>query len=246
MENDPIAQGTQPAVTADANEQQNQNQNQQGSPPNDSQSGIQLRIDQLTANYREAERRAEEQAAQLRLAQEQNNQLIAQLVNRGPAQSEPQVEVDPELQRQVQAVYGSEFNTIKQTAKQMQAFMAGQNAVMAVQQVAVGKQIAPEVIADAQRFAQAWAVNGLQGWKAEDAIVYAAGQRALNGGAQPQDGRRPFNAPNGSNVFGQPIAPPPTPTRQDVNSNQPYNLDLAKPLDKQINDLESRLGDKAF
>ncbi len=107
---DPVAQGQQPA--AETPNQQTQQSNQQaqteGTPP-----GLQARIDELTAKRHAAERQAQDAMAQ-------NQILLQQLMeaNRQPVPAQPQVDVDPELKKQMDAIMGPQIAEMRRMTAQ--------------------------------------------------------------------------------------------------------------------------------
>ena len=231
---EPIAQGPNAGPEGQPHNEQQSNVE---APKQDPFAGIQSRIDQLTAKYHESE-------ARVQAKDEQINNLVQQLIARQstPAEQDPYagIEVDPQQRELLDRVLNNKLSKFEQIIQRQDAMLRGMAAASQVEAAVAGKQVAPEVVAKAKQLVQAWNQSGLQGWKPEDALIYAAGQLALNGGQQPRNAQGQFT---GQSVLGPSVVPSGVPNQQRSSSAP---LDFNKPLDKQIDDLANRLGDNPF
>jgi hypothetical protein len=166
-------------------------------------SGIQKRIDELTAKYRQAE-------DALRQRDAQNQELMMALMTQraAPAAAEPPPEFDPEEKRKLDYVTAPLMQRMEQMQKQFERQMGAVQLQQTTQRVGD-----PEVAREAQALYQKWQGNpDVKGFNAEDAVIYAAGKKALaaqlaananaalqnfNNGAPPPmfNGRQPPSAP---------------------------------------------------
>ncbi len=208
MDNEnPIAQGP-----GNAAEPQNSNPNP----------GVQARIDELTAKFRETERLVQDKDAQIAALIQAQLQLQAPQQHQAPAQ--PQVQIDPEEAAKLEAFMSPRM-------KQLEAMVQRLEAANVAQQFNQYKQTAPpEVLKRAQELQLAWQRSGKQGWVPEDAFTYAYGEYNLKQGQQQSavQQQRQFNQAT-QNVTMQ-SAPAPQPT---TNHGLPTNID-SLPLNDRI------------
>ena len=226
-----MTDNTATPVQEEGAEQPSETQSNDGSQGSNSQFvGIQKRIDELVAKVHERE-------AEVTHLRQQNEVFMAQALKQyqQPAPVEPQYAVDPEEARRLKpmlAPYEQALQAVQRQLAQIQQFSVQQQM-----QQAAAKFGDPTVMDDATKLMQAWSSKGLQGWSPEDALVYAAGQRAMAArsaqdiardqrgrfqGAGPEGGQRGMPLP--SNGAGAPL---------------PTNFDQLSP-DQQMAILEKR------
>lgn len=228
---DPTAQGTSEAVIPPTDQQA------QGAPATQQFEGIQKRIDELTAKFR-----GEQEANQHLLAQNQElMRTIAQIAEKNIAatyEAAPQVEVDPEDRRKVEAVFTPYMRKLESMVQQLSSQVASSQ----VASVAQGED--PRVVQRAQELMRGWRSAGKQGWEPQDAVIYARGEVATldaTKAAKARDERGRF--------AGQ--APPlqgtgaPPPITQPQTGALPANFDSLD-IDRQLDLLEKRLEGKTF
>lgn len=135
------------------------------------------RVNEITAARREAERRAEELQQQTLQQSAQIAVLIQQMEasnsRRNAEQAAPVPEMEPEFKRALDAYMEPLVNNQRQRDAEFRAFLEHQ------QFEAESAGFDAETKAEAKRLQQSWAKAGATGWVAKDALVYAAGQRAL-------------------------------------------------------------------
>lgn len=197
--------------------------------------GIEKRIGELTAARRLAEERAAAQEAQIaeliRALTETRN------VPQAPAPQEPQLpDLDPELKTGIEAIASHKVRSLEEKINQLMQLQRQQE----LQQV-MSRAPDPEVSKEAQRLYQSWQRAGYSGFVAEDALIYAMGQRALQerkASAQARDEKGRFNSMSQSVMTGQSA-----PQSMQPQQGLPRNFEQL-PLDKQIELMEQQLGDK--
>lgn len=210
----PIAQGT-----GNAAEPQSGNPNP----------GVQARIDELTAKYRQTESALADKDAQI--AALIQAQLQMQQVPQPQQVQAPQVQIDPERQAELDAYMTPRM-------KQLEAMVQRLESAQVAQQFHQYKQVAPpEVLKRAQELQLTWQRSGKQGWVPEDAFTYAYGEYNLRQGQanQARTAQQQFNTAS-QNVNMQ-SAPAPA---QTPNNGLPANID-SLPLHERIRLREAAL-----
>jgi len=224
--NNPNAQGTEQAAVPPQ---------QQSSAPE----GFQKRIDELTANFRQAEAKWQEREQAYQQLQQHNAELVSLVATLAPKAQDPQVpavDIDPEEQRKVKAVISPELKALQQQLAAVQAQLE------ATEFQAVAAKEDPRVIAEAEKLKRAWAQQGYTGWKARDAIVYARGllaEQDRHNRAQNTAALQSFNS------LGQPLvagsAPPPVMPPAPEELPDPTNVPLSD-LNDYLAKLTKRMG----
>lgn len=208
------------------------------------QSGIQKRIDELTAQMRQAQ----EQNTQLLSTVTQQAAQLAQFMQQGQKANEPQQPADPfanvdwtDANSVKQAFVQSQQTVEQKFARQYQQLQAQmqQNEVLSVAAQFGVKD--PAVVQYAQQAVQYWQQKGVP-MNAMDAIRYAAGQAALGQLPQSQFGRPAQGAPH---MPTQLPGSAPAPRGNGAPKGLPQNFDSLS-LDQQEALLEKHLGDKPF
>lgn len=174
-EQNPIAPGQQAGA---------ESPNNPGEASQEQQSGFQQRIDQLTARMREQERQFQSQLESERAAREQLMMSVLQGGRQNQQEQQPELpDMDPSERAKFDAMLKPFMQQNQQLARQVQALMAGQQVQQAAAKFGA---VDPTVLQSAAQLAQNWTAGGYSGWKPEDAVVYAMGQRALQAAQNPQ------------------------------------------------------------
>lgn len=184
-EQHPIAPGQQAGA---------ESPNNPGEASQEQHSGFQQRIDQLTARMREQERQFQSQLEQERTAREQLMMSVLQNGQRqNPQEQAPELpDMDPSERAKFDAMLKPFMQQNQQLARQVQALMAGQQVQQAAAKFGA---VDPAVLQSAAQLAQNWTAGGYSGWKPEDAVVYAMGQRAMQAAQnQPRNAQGQFSA----------------------------------------------------
>lgn len=140
--NDPTAQGTFPQGAENSEPQQQAN--------HDAQSGIQKRIDELTARAYEAERRAT-------AALEQNAQLMQQFITSQQKPEEVPFEFDPEERQKYDYLIGQATKPLMQQVSQLEAQLRGSGVRQAAAQQGITD---PAVLQQAEQLVAGWTQAG--------------------------------------------------------------------------------------
>ena len=225
----PVAQGPEAGQDTPGEQSTEQESSNPAVP-----TGFQARINELTAARREAERRVSEQEKQIA----ELVRLASANVQRAPVEPKlPELEIDPDQQKILDAYraryVNPEIEGLKQTIKNLTAQFGSARAQEAAETM-VGD---PEVAQRASQLIQGWQQAGLQGWTAEDAVKYAAGEKAiadLNRTRQAKGARQQFNGQGTPVVTGHSTGQPPNPV-----GTLPANFD-SLPVEKQLEILEKR------
>lgn len=184
--------------------------------------GVQARIDELTAKWREAERQSIEANARIAAMQDQ----IAAYVTRVPQRQEeappPEPNLDPES-RKVLDYYLTplqrQYKAMQEQMQRLQLQTAVQGELSQVEQLATQSKAPPEVIQGAKDWLLKWRNAGIppQLTTPADALRFAAGEYAQKAwGAPVQPGaRQPPPVPaGGSHTSAPPRAQGPLPKDQ--------------------------------
>lgn len=142
---------------------------------NEERSGVEARINELTAKFRSAERRAEQAEAQAREAMAVLTQRLAQ-----PQVTQEPDNTDPDLK----AALERHLSPLQQEIRKLSAKLEAQGVEAEVRQQ-VGSEYPVEVVQIASRVMAEWKINGVRG-NLEDALDYAFGKYTR---AQQQQGR---------------------------------------------------------
>lgn len=232
--NNPVAQGPDAGTENAGDPSISGESNSQGNAP----SGFQARISELTAHRREAERRAEEYAAKLAERDQQIAELVRSVTSRQQPEPEPDLNLDPEQKRILDVYMSRATKPLQQHIEQLTTQLGMQRAQSAAEQLTGD----PEIANRAAQLMVGWQKQGYTGWTPEDAVVYAAGQAALNErkkAGQARNARSAFNSePAVIPGHSQTVTPNPT-------SALPPNFDDL-PVEKQLEILERRLDGKGF
>lgn len=236
LENSPNAQGQQAeAETPDVEGQSNESA---GSPQND---GFQRRIDQLVGSKKQTEEQLAQERAQAQAKESEYLRVIAQLSAQVPQairDAEPQVEVDPEERKRIEAVFGPRLKAMESYLAQVEA----QTAVQQVRQQAQAQYGDPAIADEAAKLIATWKQKGFTGWTPDDALIYAAGRKAVADQmlkAKSRDARGRFNSTADQPLTGN-AAPPAPPSLA-------YPADFERrPLADQIKIIEKRLEGKSW
>lgn len=161
---DPSAQEQAPAAVQPGDANQTQEVAPQGAP------GAEARIGELTAKFREQERINEE----LRQQNAQFQQLMLQQAAQAFKQPEPQVEVDPDQRKQVEAVISPQLRQLQAQLAQMRTAQTALN----IQQVAAYRGIPPQIAQEAIKIHAQLSAAGVP-LNEEDALRFAAGNAYL-------------------------------------------------------------------
>ncbi len=199
-------------------------------------SGIEARINELTAKFREAERALNERSNQVA---ERDAQIATLLTTLAAGRQEPvqtqQVDIDPDEQRKFDALMSPRMLQMQRQLERLEQELSASQ----FRQVATG--VEPEVAKRAQELMGAWKRNGYSGWTPEDAVTYAQGellrkQKSVAQTANQQ--RQEFNTLS-HGVTSQQNSPPPAQAR---SVKIPKNIDQL-PANKQAEIYEQELGD---
>lgn len=227
-ENDPTAQGQQAAAETQNGES---NQQAQVSP------GVQARIDELVRKQHEMESRF---SAELRAKDEFIQNLMIQTAGGGQGgQQQPAVDIDPDLQKQIEAVTQPYIKRLEQVMQRVESGL-GQQQIRAF-----GNGEDPRVVQRAEALLVGWRKAGLQ-FSPEDALTFARGEIAKADASknnQSRNARGQFNALSESVIThqgGQTQNPAPR-----GNDALPQDFDSLSPS-KQLEILEKRLDGKTF
>lgn len=237
QETDVNAQTQQsPAETV---EQANQAGQGQVAPEGQS-SGVQKRIDELTAEKWEAKRRADAIQQQLADSQAQLAKAMEIMANNQQVQAvaSPVDNLDPEARKAIEALVQSKVKGYQAQVQEMSQALERQEFATK----ATGEH--PDVVARANQLFLNWQRQGASGFKMIDALVYARGEMAgqdLSAATRARNERGQFAA-SASNVASAQSAPPPPAVR---TSGLPADLSQ-RPLDEQIALLEKHLDGKSF
>lgn len=227
-ESNPTAQGQDGAVSPESSEQQSSKQ--------DPFAGVQKRIDELVAQRHEDQRRYQEMLSE---KDQQVNQLMQAILSQqsNGQQAQQQVQVDPEIAAQVDAV-------VRPMKQQFEQQLAQANQVisrMAWQQEAA--QYPQEVQKRASELMQQWNRERKTGWAMNDALIMASYQLGVPPPSlQKGQQTRAANGQFASTVLTENAAPPQVaPQTRKI----PANID-SLPLEKQVEIYNSVLGDEPF
>lgn len=212
-ENSPAAQGTVETPEASGN-------------PN---AGVEARIAELTAKFREAERVAADKDAQIAAliqAQLANQQAYARQES-----AQPQVEVDPEFAKAADAYVSPKLKQLQDTIARLEA------ATVQAQFAQLQASEPPEVVKRAQELQLAWQRSGKQGWVPQDALVYARGEHYARQSQANVARTQQQNFNQASNNVSMASAPTPSPTQ-----GLPKNID-SLPLHERIALREKAIAD---
>lgn len=207
-------------------------------PAPDAFQGIQKRIDELTARYHEVDRVRQDLALQnqtlMQALTEKLAQQSVQVINQEPEYSIPD-NIDPDTLKVIEAVTQKSLKQIEQRQSQFEAFLSQQRAEQVL------SSADPAIAADAKKLLDAWSAKKLQGWTPEDAVVYAAGQRALAQLKAGDSQRKAFAAVE------QPIATQaaPPPVASSSGASTPKDIDKW-PAEKQAAYYEKLLDGKLW
>lgn len=212
---DPTAQG-QSAGT------ESPNQGQSVSP------GVQARIDELTARLRETERAAKEKDDQM-MALLQTMAVQQPVI---PAAQTPQIDIDPEEQRKLDAILGPKFKALEQQ-------LAGFNQFISQTQFQQAAASVPaDVQAEANKLYAQWQREGKTGWVPGDAVLVAEAIVMKRKGSTAQTAtqqRQEFNQQ-------QQAVSTQTAPASNVQRGIPADIDK-RPLAEQIDIYGKELGD---
>lgn len=185
--------------------------------------GFQARISELVAKQHDTERNYQHMLQEER---RRNDELLQKLLN-SPANAPPQLpDMDPDEARRMQVFMAPMLEQQRQMARQLQEMQMTQT----VHQVAAQRGFGADLAQEAAKLAAGWTQGGYSGWKPEDALVYAAGQRALNANAPARNAAGQFVPPA---IMGQNAPAPVSQPRATI----PANFDDLSP-DQQIAALE--------
>lgn len=203
-------------------------------PSNNVSNGVQARIDELTAKFRETERVVAEKDAQIAAL------IQAQLSTQSQYQPQPnlapQVEIDPEEAKKYDAYLGPKLKAMEQLVQRLEQAQV-QNQFQQFQ-----NQAPPEVVKRAQELQLAWQRSGKTGWVAQDALTFAYGEYNLKQAQQgnARNEQRAFNQAS-RNVSMQ-AAPSPVQDQNNTGYKLPQNIDEL-PLKQRIALREQALKD---
>jgi hypothetical protein len=224
IENDPTAQGldaADPQITIETDEQDS------------FKSGIQKRIDELTARTHEAQRNNEQLMQLLQQKDAQITELVAMRMNQQQAPQEEDVNVDPTIARALERIVGKHLSPVQQQLGQYGQMM------QKIEFQNLTANYEPQVVQRADQLMAQWKREGRTGWAMPDALVMASYQLGIP--PKPQGQQR---APNGQ--FAQQTvidAHAPAPQRTTGPKKRPANFDSLSP-EKQLAILEAEgIGD---
>lgn len=208
----PIAQGPEAGAAQPDNKSEN------------ALPGVQARIDELTAKFRQAEDQLAAKDAQITailasIASGQGSRNAAQ----EPAQ--PPVEIDPDEQKKLDYLLAQRMGPLQAMIERLERTQVAQQFQQYEQQVP------PEVLKRSQELQLAWARSGKQGWVPQDALTYAYGEYNLKAAqtGQARQAQHQYNQA-ASNVTMQSSAPP---ASQASQSRLPKNID-SLPLQQRL------------
>lgn len=199
----------------------------------DDKSGIQKRIDELTAMAREAERQNVQKDAYIQ-------QLLAAVANKQVESTrEPDVEIDDEERKKFEAMAAPFFSKIEKALESINM----QTGEMKLHQDPLYGRVKPEVKNRASELQHFWAKRGIN-MTPNEALNLALGEHArkdLEAGANASASRTAFN--NSGGVITSRSAP----NAGISNEKVATPADIQKwPADKQIEWFKKHRGDMAF
>lgn len=198
--------------------------------------GLQARIDELTANWRETQR-------QLAVKDQQVAALMQQALQRpqAPQEAEPELDIDPEDQKKFDLLFRRFSKPFEQQISQLQQRLQ-QTQVLAVQgEVGKFTQDA-SVAAEAQKLLQAWSNHPVyRDATPEDAVNIAYGKLFREGKVK---------APNAQPAINELALDVPAPGRAAPVSRSQKSVDLnsydVEDIAANLGAIEQKLGDYEF
>ena len=203
-------------------------------------SGIQKRIDELTAQKYEEKRRADAIQQQLLDSQAQMARMMEMITNQQVVapQPNPADDLDPEARRAMEALMAPKYKALEARVAHMDQLLERQEFQ------ARASSEHPDVVARANQLYSHWQKIGAAGFKMVDALVYAKGELAgvdQTAASRARNERGQYTA-SAANVMQSQSAPPPPVAR---TSGLPADIDR-RPLDEQLRLYEQHLDGKTF
>lgn len=232
----PDAQGQ----SAGADTAQSSNETPDSGPSEKQFAGFQKRINELTAKRHAAEDRAQEAERRYQELMLQTMQQIA--APRHEAPQAPQVDIDPDLRKALDAYVGPMKQNFEAEIRAAQARAA------AAEMRAVMQSVPPQIAKRAQEVWANWQARGLDrtaGVTPEQAVTWAKGEAFDALQTQPAPQQRPQWNPAPPNGAPQSLVPPPSNSSNGAGPALPANYDDMSP-EKQLEFLEKRLNGKSF
>lgn len=190
--------------------------------------------------YQQLESRVNQMMEQNQRLMAQQTELLAQIaaqkVQTASNEPDPLEDMDPDEIRRQQALIQRYMDPLAKKLDQL-AGIVGQTVTMSRFEQAKKAVADPEVVQRAEHFLKSWSKDPSKGgWTAEDAVIYAAGEKALK---QAMSRNPAINERNQFNTLGAPIV------SQPGGKGAPgkrVNVDDL-PIDEQIAYYEKEIGD---
>lgn len=191
-------------------------------------SGVEARINELTAKFRDAERAVADKDAQISALIQA--QLAQQTQVRQPEQTQ-QVEIDPEFAKAADAWGGPKLKQLQDTIARLEA------ATVQAQFATLQASEPAEVVKRAQELQLAWQRSGKQGWVPQDALTYARGEHYAKVAQTGQARQAQQNFNQATQNVNMSAAPTPA-----ANTGLPKNID-SLPIHERLALREKALAD---